>query len=160
MNKEHKLGLGGGCHWCTEAVMQAVPGVLHVDQGYIASVTPHEQFSEAVLVTYNDAVDLELLIDIHLETHASTVNHSRRDDYRSAIYCMDNAQIDAIGVVVSSLSRKRNKQYITAILPFKEFKPSRESLQDYFKTRPEAPFCKRYIAPKLEQVQAIIKNGA
>lgn len=160
MNKEHKLGLGGGCHWCTEAVMQAVPGVVHVDQGYIASGTPHEQFSEAVLVTYNGSLDLELLIDIHLETHASTVNHSRRDSYRSAIYCMDNAQIDVIRAVVSSLSRKRNKQYITAILPFKEFKPSRESLQDYFKTRPNAPFCKRYIAPKLEQVQAIIKNGA
>ncbi|MDP5077250.1 MAG: peptide-methionine (S)-S-oxide reductase, partial [Nonlabens sp.] len=116
MNKEHKLGLGGGCHWCTEAVMQVVPGIIQVDQGYIASVTPHERFSEAVLVSYSNDADLELLIDIHLETHASTVNHSRRDDYRSAIYCMDNAQIDAIRVVLSSLSRKRNKQYITAIL--------------------------------------------
>ncbi|MDP5100273.1 MAG: peptide-methionine (S)-S-oxide reductase, partial [Nonlabens sp.] len=113
MNKEHKLGLGGGCHWCTEAVMQVVPGIIQVDQGYIASVTPHERFSEAVLVTYNDAVDLELLIDIHLETHASTVNHSRRNYYRSAIYCMDDAQIAAIRIVVSSLSRKRNKEYIT-----------------------------------------------
>ena len=158
MNKEHKLGLGGGCHWCTEAVMQAAPGVLHVEQGYIASVTPHEQFSEAVLATYSEAANLELLIDIHLETHASTVNHSRRDDYRSAIYCMDNAQIDVIRAVVSTLSRKRNKQYITAVLPFTEFKPSRESLQDYFKTRPDAPFCKRYIAPKLEKVDALIKK--
>lgn len=159
MNKEHKLGLGGGCHWCTEAVMQAVPGVLHVDQGYINSLPPYEGFSEAVLVSYDHTADLAMLLDIHLETHASTINHSRRDDYRSAIYCTSESQLSAIRLVMSSLSRKRNKKYITAILPFKAFKPSRASLQDYYKTRPDAPFCKRYIAPKLEQVQTLIKNA-
>jgi len=139
--------------------MQALPGVLHVNQGYIASVAPLDSFSEAVLVSFHNSLDLEILLDVHLETHASTVLHARRAVYRSAIYCMDKEQIEHVRLVVSELSRKRNKQYITAILPFYEFKPSRESLQDYYKTRPDAPFCKRYIAPKLEQAHMLLKNA-
>jgi peptide-methionine (S)-S-oxide reductase len=153
-----KIGLGGGCHWCTEAVMQTFPGVLHVNQGYITAAPPHDTYSEAVVATYDEQTNLEMLLEVHLETHASTVLHSRRGVYRSAIYCMDKTQIEHVRLLVSAVSRKRNKQYITAILPFHEFKPSRESLQDYYKKRPDAPFCKRYIAPKLEQVRILTKN--
>lgn len=153
------IGLGGGCHWCTEAVMQAVPGVLRVNQGYIASTSPNDRFSEAVLVTCNDWIDLELLLDVHLETHASTVKHSLRDEYRSAVYYANEAQKIEIEAVLCSLSRKRNKEYITAIIPFHAFKPSRNSLQDYYTTRPNAPFCKRYIEPKLYKTRDLIKNS-
>lgn len=156
----NKIGFGGGCHWCTEAIFQAVPEVEKVEQGYISSVAPQDSMSEAVIVHTTIAIDLERLIDIHLETHESTSMHSRRDDYRSAIYYFDAAQKELIETVLITLSRKRNKNYITAVLPFAAFEPSRESIQNYYKTRPDAPFCKRYIAPKLEQVQAIIKNGA
>lgn len=157
MNEQ--LGLGGGCHWCTEAVMHAVPGVISVKQGYIAAAAPHDSLSEAVLVGYAHATDLELLLDIHLETHASTSLHSRRETYRSAIYYTSESQLSAIRLMMSTLSRKRNKNYITAILPLHRFEPSRESLQDYYRTRPDAPFCKRYIAPKLELVKQLIKNS-
>ncbi|MEP2968245.1 peptide-methionine (S)-S-oxide reductase, partial [Nonlabens ulvanivorans] len=66
-----KIGLGGGCHWCTEAVFQAVTGVVKVEQGYISSETPYDSMSEAVIVHFSTLVDLEQLIDVHLETHAS-----------------------------------------------------------------------------------------
>lgn len=153
-----KLGLGGGCHWCTEAVFQAVPGVHDVRQGYIASIAPYDSWSEAVLIHFDATVTLYQLLDVHLETHASTAQHSRRDVYRSAVYCMDTAQMELVRVVVNTLSRKRNKNYITLILPFSNFKPSRDSLQDYYKNKPDAPFCKKYIAPKLEQVQTLLKT--
>tara|TARA_B100000795_G_scaffold173674_1_gene130984 strand:- start:4871 stop:5212 length:342 start_codon:yes stop_codon:yes gene_type:complete len=32
-----KIGLGGGCHWCTEAVFMSLKGVRSVRQGWIAS---------------------------------------------------------------------------------------------------------------------------
>ncbi|PQJ32294.1 peptide methionine sulfoxide reductase [Nonlabens arenilitoris] len=153
-----KIGLGGGCHWCTEAVFQAVPGVLKVEQGYISSKMPYDSMSEAVIAHFKDVVDLKKLIDIHLETHASTRQHSRRDDYRSAVYFFDVETEKKVKSIISTLSRKRSKNYITAVLPFVAFKPSRESIQNYYKTRPDAPFCKRYIEPKLKLVSDILKS--
>ena len=37
MRSLRKLGLGGGCHWCTEAVFQSLVGVERVRQGFITS---------------------------------------------------------------------------------------------------------------------------
>ena len=98
---------------------------------------------------------MEKLIDIHLQTHAATKQHSRRNDYRIAIYYFDEELKNRIEVIMNSLSRKRNQTYITKVLAFESFEPSRESLQNYYQTRPEAPFCKRYIEPKLEVVRKL-----
>ena len=42
-----KIGFGGGCHWCTEAVFQTLRGVACVTQGFIQSTPPHDTFSDA-----------------------------------------------------------------------------------------------------------------
>jgi peptide-methionine (S)-S-oxide reductase len=104
----------------------------------------------------SNQIDLEHLIDVHLETHASTVLHQRREEYRSAVYYYNEDQLASLKGVMSSLSRKRNKSYITQVLPLVEFKESRESIRDYYRTRPDAPFCKRYIEPKLAIVKKLI----
>jgi peptide-methionine (S)-S-oxide reductase len=149
----YELGLGGGCHWCTEAVFQAVDGVDKVEQGYISSVAPFADRSEAIVIHFSDQVNLEKLIDIHLQTHAATKEHSRRKEYRSAIYYFSEEMKSKIEAVMISLSQKRNETYITQIIPFVSFEPSWENVQNYYKTRPDAPFCKRYIEPKLEVVK-------
>ena len=48
-----KIGFGGGCHWCTEAIFQALNGVESVEQGWISSLNPYDTFSEAVIVHFN-----------------------------------------------------------------------------------------------------------
>ncbi|AUC77929.1 peptide methionine sulfoxide reductase [Nonlabens sp. MB-3u-79] len=158
MKTNTQLGLGGGCHWCTEAVFQAIDGVESVEQGYISSTAPYENKSEAVIIHFTDQVDLEKLIDIHLQTHAATKQHSRRNDYRSAIYYIDEELKNRIEVIISSLSRKRKQTYITKVLELESFEPSRESIQNYYQTRPEAPFCKRYIEPKLKLVKKLTSS--
>lgn len=87
MSEIQKIGFGGGCHWCTEAVFQNLKGVNHVAQGWIASDENNTAFSEAVVVEFNPPkINLKTLIEIHLATHKSTSNHSMRKKYRSAIY--------------------------------------------------------------------------
>ena len=47
-----QIGLGGGCHWCTEAVFQSLIGVQNVAQGFIKSLPPADTWSEAVIVNF------------------------------------------------------------------------------------------------------------
>ena len=120
---------------------------------------PNDTWSEAILLDYDpEPTDLLQLIDIHLQTHASTADHQRRKEYRSAIYYFNEEQKLALETVLISLSRKRSNFYITQLLEFVEFKESRESIRDYYRTRPDAPFCERYIEPKLEIVKKIMKK--
>ena len=88
-----RVGLGGGCHWCTEAVFQAVAGVTDVRQGFIRSDPPDDGWSEAVEVDFHPhEVALEDLLAVHLATHASTSAHKMRVKYRSAVYALSPAQ--------------------------------------------------------------------
>ena len=88
-----RIGLGGGCHWCTEAVFQALAGVQRVEQGYIRAQPPADQESEGVILHFDPArIPLAVLIEVHLLTHASTANHALRHRYRSAIYSFDEVQ--------------------------------------------------------------------
>lgn len=146
-----KIGLGGGCHWCTEAVFQSLIGVSLVEQGWIASDNENTAFSEAVIVHYDSTkIPLEILIEIHLATHNSTINHSMREKYRSAIYYFSKEQQQKVTTILTELQKKMNDTIITKILPYCNFKASREEIQEYYYKNPEKPFCKNYINPKLK----------
>jgi len=150
MNVE-KIALGGGCHWCTEAVFQSLVGVDRVEQGYVASTGNNTSFSEAVIVHFNtEEISLKTLIEIHLHTHKSTSNHSLRERYRSAVYYFNEKQEQLAQEYIKSLQRNFDEMIISEVLPFSAFKPSRESLHNYYKTNPERPFCKRFIDPKIK----------
>ncbi|WP_324721803.1 peptide-methionine (S)-S-oxide reductase [Salinimicrobium sp. HB62] len=151
MKELEKIGLGGGCHWCTEAVFQAVEGVVKVEQGYIASAPPAEAFSEAVIVHYlTKRVKLKRLLEIHLHTHNSTSNHSFRKKYRSAVYYFSLEEEKAAREILEVLQKQFEEQLVTKVLPFRKFNASRDSIQNYYRKNPDAPFCRRFIEPKLE----------
>lgn len=146
-----KIAFGGGCHWCTEAVFQSLLGVLKVEQGFVGSTDMNSNFSEAVIVHFNDAeIPLSALIEIHLHTHKSTSNHSMRDKYRSAIYTFSEEQKDTVKTILELLKFQFQHKLITQILPFERFKASREQIQNYYYSNPEKPFCERFINPKLQ----------
>ncbi len=145
-----KIALGGGCHWCTEAVFQSLKGVTEVLQGYVASNEEHVGFSEAVIVHFNpEVLPLEVLIDVHLQTHKSTSNHSMRSKYRSAIYTYSKAQHQEAMCILQELQAQFALPVITKVMPFKAFKASRDALQNYYYSDPKKPFCERFITPKL-----------
>ncbi|PKG52364.1 peptide-methionine (S)-S-oxide reductase [Olleya sp. 1-3] len=151
----NKIAFGGGCHWCTEAVFQALKGVQKVEQGFIASTKDHTTFSEAVIVHYNpEIITLDILIQIHLYTHKSTSNHSMRTKYRSAIYYFSEEQKEDSAVLLANLQSEFEAPIITKTLPFKDFKPSEAQFKNYYKNNPNKPFCQTYINPKLKLLQA------
>jgi peptide-methionine (S)-S-oxide reductase len=151
MNKSARIGLGGGCHWCTEAVYQSLIGVIKVEQGFVASYDKHDSFSEAVIVHYRETeISLKELIAIHLHTHESTSDHSMRGKYRSAVYTFDTTQADRVKRILKELQEDFKKPLVTKPYPFKSFKPSDEMFQDYYYSDPEKPFCKKHISPKLQ----------
>jgi peptide-methionine (S)-S-oxide reductase len=149
-----RIGFGGGCHWCTEAVFQALRGVSKVEQGYIKSLAPHDSFSEAVVVTFNPKdIPLDVLIHVHLRTHSSMSVHKMRGKYRSSVYAFSNTQADTVQAHVTTLQSEFEKPIITMTLPFNDFKPSSEQFQDYYQTNTDRPFCRTYIDPKLSEIR-------
>lgn len=151
-----RIGFGGGCHWCTEAVFGYFKGVKKVQQGWIASVEEHMAYSEAVLVDYEpEEISLEILVEAHLSTHSSQSAHSMRDKYRSAIYVFDEQQAEEVKSAMDAYQRKSGNELVTKVLRFGNFKLNNAEFLQYYKTRPDAPFCKLHIAPKLERLQEI-----
>ncbi|WP_339626816.1 peptide-methionine (S)-S-oxide reductase [uncultured Winogradskyella sp.] len=151
MVSKTKIALGGGCHWCTEAVFQALKGVVKVEQGYVASIKENESFSEAIIVHFNTKViTLKDLIEVHLHTHKSSSAHSMRHKYRSAVYYFSEEQKIEASTILNTFQPEFKHQLVTKIYRFSEFKASREAIQNYYLKNPNKPFCERFINPKLE----------
>jgi peptide-methionine (S)-S-oxide reductase len=148
----NKIGFGGGCHWCTEGVFQSLKGVLQVDQGWIQSTGKNTSPSEAVVVHFSpEVISLSTLIEIHLLTHSSSSDHSKRKKYRSAVYCFNDTQRKTVRDFIE-MRNKTNQTVITQVLPFSSFELNSEEFLNYYQTRKEAPFCQKFISPKLEQL--------
>ncbi|WP_452222210.1 peptide-methionine (S)-S-oxide reductase [Lacinutrix salivirga] len=151
MKKLTKIAFGGGCHWCTEAVFQALKGVENVEQGYVASEGENSSFSEAVIVHFNpNEIKLKTLTEIHLLTHKSSSNHSMRTKYRSAIYAFSQAQCEEANAILESFQKHFDYKIVTKVYPFVSFKASREAIQNYYQKNPNKPFCETFISPKLK----------
>lgn len=150
-----KIGLGGGCHWCTEGVFESIKGVIQVNQGWIASTQDNQAYSEAIEVIFDKSmISQHDIINIHLHTHASTSEHSMREKYRSAIYVYDAQQFSQAENSLLSLSEEFNNELITMVLNFSNFRSNKEAYQSYFYTSPTRPFCQTYIHPKLKVLLA------
>ncbi|GGW30462.1 peptide-methionine (S)-S-oxide reductase [Arenibacter certesii] len=159
MAKTSEIAFGGGCHWCTEAVFQALKGVAYVKQGFVASAGEANTFSEAVIVAYsNTKINLEDLILIHLHTHNATSSHSMRKKYRSAIYTFNVADADRATKALQRFQIHFEAKLITKVLPFVAFKSSDPMFHNYYLRDKEKPFCQLYIAPKLKLLQEKFKN--
>ena len=155
MENISKIGFGGGCHWCTEAVFQALHGVVKVEQGWIASTAPYNDFSEGVIVNFDSSIiSVDVLIEVHLLTHSSSNEHSMRAKYRSAIYYFDDNDSAGLYDTLARLDSENNIHYITKILPFQDFRLNTKNQLNYYSKNKEAPFCQVYISPKLSALRS------
>jgi peptide-methionine (S)-S-oxide reductase len=145
-----RVGFGGGCHWCTEAVFQSLRGVAKVEQGFIASQPPDDGFSEAVIVEFDPgAIGLDVLIGAHLATHSSASDHALRGKYRSAVYVFEAEQGARAEAVIARLATEAETAFVTRVLDLAAFRASDPRFHGYYVAGPDRPFCRTYIDPKL-----------
>jgi peptide-methionine (S)-S-oxide reductase len=152
-NEISEIGFGGSCHWCTEAIFQSLIGVSNVRQGWITSDLQNENFSEAVILNFDShIISLEVLIQIHLETHSCTANHSMRKKYRSAVYHTNENQQWAAVRILRNYQNNFKISIITQVIPLVDFKLNKIEQLNYYYTNPEKPFCQTRINPKLKML--------
>jgi peptide-methionine (S)-S-oxide reductase len=145
-----ELGLGGGCHWCTEAVFQALRGVQDVRQGFLWSEPPEHTPSEGVLLRLDEELmPLRALLEIHLRTHASGSDHSMRRKYRSAVYAQEARLRRRAEQEMGALASSLRYVPVTKVLSLAGFRLNDERFLNYRRSRPDAPFCRTHIDPKL-----------
>lgn len=101
-----------------------------------------------------DIVPLDVLIEVHLRTHASTSGHKMRGKYRSAVYTYSDAQSNTVRDAIIAFQAGFDTPLVTMTLPFKAFKASDERFHDYYNSNTYRPFCKTYIDPKLSKIRS------
>lgn len=104
------LDVGLGCFWGAERKFWQLPGVVTTAVGYQGGITPNPTYEEAcsgltghaevVRVVFDPAqVSLEAVLRTFWENHDPTQGMRQGNDtgtqYRSAIYCQDEAQLNA-----------------------------------------------------------------
>jgi peptide-methionine (S)-S-oxide reductase len=147
---------GMGCFWGAEQMFWQLPGVFSTAVGYAAGYTPNPTYqevcsgmtghNEVVRVVYDPAqIDYERLLATFWEGHDPTQGMRQGNDagtqYRSGIYCSDDAQLDA---AKASLARYqaaladagRTAAITTEILPAPEFYYAEDYHQQYLAKNP------------------------
>jgi peptide-methionine (S)-S-oxide reductase len=149
-----KIGFGGGCHWCTEAIFDALKGVQKVEQGWIRSSLPETSSASEAVIVYFDSrtISLEILIEVHLLTHNATSAHSMREKYRSAVYTFSPSQQKVVQQILKQKQSLFDEPLVTKSYPFESFKVNMEKYLHYYKQNPAKPFCQTYIKPKLKML--------
>lgn len=137
-----------GCFWGVEEVFRTLPGVESTRVGYTGGNLPDPTYemvctdttghAEAVEVTYDPAViSYDRLLDVFFGNHNPTTPNQQGPDfgsqYRSAIFCVDDAQRVAAERAIARLqsSGAFPRPIVTQVLPSQPFYEAEDYHQKY-----------------------------
>jgi len=169
MQSSHEtIVLGGGCFWCTEALLSTVVGVLRVTPGYAGGVTPDPTYrqvcyedtghAEVAEVEYDpEVLSLEELLGVFFEIHDPTSLNRQGGDvgtqYRSIILYDSFAQKLKVEKFIAKMAQRYDKPIVTEVKELERFYPAEESHQRYYEKNPREPYCRAVISPKLKKLR-------
>lgn len=161
--------LGGGCFWCTEAVLQRLNGVKRVFPGYAGGTVPGTPTYREVcsgLTGHAEVVRVEFdpgvitfgdLLTVFMATHdPTTLNRQGADrgtQYRSVIFFHDAGQQQTALDVVGRVQAYFDDPIVTEITPLSNFHPAEAEHFDYYNRHPEQGYCRIVIDPKVKKLQ-------
>ena len=167
-SKHEFATFGGGCFWCTEAVFQRVPGVVHSVSGYSGGRKENPTYedicghasghAEVIQVEFDPAaISYTKVLEIFFEAHdPTTLNRQGADEgdqYRSVIFYHDEAQQKAAARAKLAAQAHYADPIVTQIVPLKKFWPAEAYHQNYFAKNPTQNYCSFVIKPKVKKLQ-------
>ena len=163
--------LAGGCFWCTEAVFQALEGVLEVTSGYAggsadsanyrsvcSGTTDHAEATEVhfdpALVSFGQLLKIFFSV-AHDPTQLDGQGPDKGRQYRSAIFYGDEEQRRVAEAYMEQLEAAGvyDGPIVTTLEPLEVFYPAEEDHQDYATRHPWQPYIAVNAAPKLEKLR-------
>lgn len=163
--------LGGGCFWCTEAVLLEVKGVEKVVSGYSGGNAPGKPtyreicsgltgHAEVIQISFDpDVVSFHDLLMVFMTTHdPTTLNRQGADvgtQYRSVIFYHDENQKEVAEGVLSEMASYYENPVVTELSPLKIFYEAEDYHQDYYRNNQSQGYCNFVITPKLAKLRKI-----
>gem|GEM_PF-333546 len=162
--------LGGGCFWCTEAVIERLEGVTEVVSGYMGGHVENPTYeqictkttghAEVIQVTFDPAkIKLEEILDVFWQAHdPTTLNRQGADvgpQYRSVIFFHSPEQKNVAMQSKASLDASKVYEYpaVTEISEASKFWVAEDYHQNYYDLNKEKnPYCRVVISPKLKKL--------
>ena len=148
----------GGCFWGVEYFLQKAPGVLSVTSGYTGGhvknptykevCTGNTGHAEAVKIIYNPEKTsyetlLRLFLEIHDPTQAGRQGPDIGNQYRSAIFYMNDDQ-KQIAEKCLNILKSKGYNIATELTEATEFYPAEGYHQDYYFNNGKVPYCHGY----------------
>ncbi len=144
----------GGCFWGVEHFLEAIPGVVDVESGYMGgdAAPTYEEVStgatghaETVRVTFNPGeVSYEAVakrfFEIHDPTQVGGQGPDIGDQYRSAVFVTGPEQRAVIDGLIARL-RTNGYAVATEVLAAKRFWLAEAYHQDYYERTRKTPYC-------------------
>ncbi|MES2685974.1 MAG: peptide-methionine (S)-S-oxide reductase MsrA [Pseudomonadota bacterium] len=164
----------GGCFWGVQAVFQHTQGVLNAVSGYsggaretatYASIgTGRTGHAEAVQISYDPRqISYGKLLQIYFSVaHDPTQLNRQGPDtgtqYRSAIFYKDASQKQVAERYIAQLDGARvyPGKIVTELTPLTAFYPAEAYHQDYATRNPNAPYIRRFDAPKIVNLKTVM----
>jgi peptide-methionine (S)-S-oxide reductase len=141
----------GGCFWCVEAAFQDVPGVKEVISGFDGGKKANPSYeevsaggtghAESVRVVYDPTkISYARLLDIFWHNVDPTQANGQFCDignqYRSAIFYLDDAQRAAAEQSKRAVEKQLGHPVVTEVVKAGPFYPAEEYHQDFYKKNP------------------------
>jgi peptide-methionine (S)-S-oxide reductase len=149
MAKTQTALLAAGCFWGVQAYFDQVPGVVQTEVGYSGGHLPHPTYEQVCSHTTGHAETTKIEFDPDKISYHDLLEHFFRmhnpttpnqdgpnigDNYRSAIFYLDDEQKQAAGAVIRELTAKKkfSAPIITEVTKAGPFYLAEEYHQKYF----------------------------